>query len=88
MNWEAIGAISEVVGAAGVIFTLIYLAMQHIIQGSVDHNRAIADNPELAALLNKSVDEPELLSNDVRPLTDTLFTPKISPRKKKCAYAR
>ena len=28
MNWEAIGAVGEVVGAAGVIFTLIYLALQ------------------------------------------------------------
>ena len=28
MNWEAIGAIGEVVGAAGVIATLIYLAAQ------------------------------------------------------------
>ena len=78
MNWEAIGAIGEVLGAAGVIFTLVYLAvqirqntamtrmsaMQHIIQGGVDHNRAIADNPELAALLNKAVDNPEALTND------------------------
>jgi hypothetical protein len=28
MNWEAIGAISDSVGAAGVIVTLIYLAIQ------------------------------------------------------------
>lgn len=28
MNWEAIGAIGEVVAAAAVIFTLIYLAVQ------------------------------------------------------------
>ena len=28
MNWEAIGAIGEVIGALGVIFTLIYLASQ------------------------------------------------------------
>ncbi len=28
MNWEAIGAIGEVVGAAGVILTLVYLAFQ------------------------------------------------------------
>ena len=78
MNWDAIGAIGEVLGAAGVIFTLVYLAvqirqntamtrmsaMQNIIQGGVDHNRAIADNPELAALLNKAVDNPEALTND------------------------
>ncbi len=28
MNWEAIGAIGEVVGAGAVVLTLIYLAMQ------------------------------------------------------------
>lgn len=28
MNWEAIGAIGEVVGAIGVIATLVYLALQ------------------------------------------------------------
>ena len=28
MNWEAVGAISEVVGAIGVIATLAYLAVQ------------------------------------------------------------
>ena len=28
MNWEAVGAIGEVVGALGVIATLLYLAIQ------------------------------------------------------------
>lgn len=28
MNWEALGAVGEVVGAAGVIFSLLYLASQ------------------------------------------------------------
>lgn len=28
MNWEAIGAISEMIGAVGVILTLVYLAIQ------------------------------------------------------------
>ena len=28
MNWDAIGAVGEVAGAAGVIITLVYLAMQ------------------------------------------------------------
>ena len=28
MNWEAIGAIGEIVGGAGVIISLLYLAMQ------------------------------------------------------------
>lgn len=28
MNWDAIGAVAEAVGAAGVILSLIYLALQ------------------------------------------------------------
>jgi hypothetical protein len=28
MNWDAIGAIGEIVGALAVLITLIYLAMQ------------------------------------------------------------
>ena len=28
MNWEAIGAIGEIVGAAAVVFSLTYLALQ------------------------------------------------------------
>ncbi len=28
MDWESIGAIGEVIGAAGVIATLVYLAIQ------------------------------------------------------------
>jgi hypothetical protein len=28
MNWDAIGAMAELVGAAGVIFSLVYLARQ------------------------------------------------------------
>ena len=28
MNWEAIGAVGEILGAAGVIVTLVYLARQ------------------------------------------------------------
>jgi hypothetical protein len=28
MNWEAIGAVGELLGAAGVIITLTYLAIQ------------------------------------------------------------
>ena len=28
MNWDAIGAVGEIVGAAGVVFSLVYLAIQ------------------------------------------------------------
>jgi hypothetical protein len=37
MNWDAVGAIAEVVGAAGVLITLVYLAVQ------IRHNSASVD---------------------------------------------
>ena len=62
MNWEAIGAVGEAVGAAGVIISLLYLAVQ--IRGDAREKRAgrthdrsvatakllltIANNPELS----------------------------------------
>jgi hypothetical protein len=49
MNWEAIGAIGEILGAAGVIITLAYLAVQirqnsHQIERSVQATRISADD--------------------------------------------
>lgn len=38
MNWEAVGAVGEIVGALGVIVTLVYLAMQ--IQQNTKASRA------------------------------------------------
>ena len=67
MNWEALGAIGELLGAAGVIATLGYLAFQirqnnrHLAQ-EAERTRsqstregffALADNGELAAILVK-----------------------------------
>ena len=63
MNWEAIGAIGEVVGALGVIFTLGYLAIQvrqnsAVVRASTrqaisttqaDVGYRLAENPELRA---------------------------------------
>ena len=61
MNWEAIGAIGEILGAAGVIVTVGYLAFQirqnnrHLAheaqrsraQAVRDNMRALADNAEV-----------------------------------------
>lgn len=49
MNWEAIGAVGEILGAAGVIITLVYLAVQVrqnsvLLERSVDANRLAADD--------------------------------------------
>ncbi|MEM7220970.1 MAG: hypothetical protein AAF515_21600 [Pseudomonadota bacterium] len=45
MNWDAIGAVGEVLGAIGVLVTLIYLAFQirlnsKLLKSSVDQNNA------------------------------------------------
>ena len=48
MNWDAIGAIAELLGAAAVLITLIYLAVQ--IRHVREQNQSNALAPILAAL--------------------------------------
>ena len=55
MNWEAIGAIGEIVGVAGVIVTLIYLAAQirlntAMVKGTA-HQTQIDSTDAMAGLL-------------------------------------
>jgi len=64
MNWDAIGAIGEIVGALAVVVTLGYLAAQQrqsnkiaraesyakVIDAHVGHHRVLSDHPELAQL--------------------------------------
>ncbi|MFM7272598.1 MAG: hypothetical protein ACKO4A_01935 [Gammaproteobacteria bacterium] len=61
MNWEAIGAIAELVGAVGVIASLLYLAGQ--VRAST-RAAAVAAKLESTDLLNKFIDvlieNPEL----------------------------
>ena len=80
MNWDAIGAVGEVVGAAAVVVTLIYLSLQvksahrdtqtsnfHRIADSFnDLNRMIAADPNLATLFNKGMIEFESLDDTER----------------------
>ena len=61
MNWEAIGAIAEVLGVMAVFVTLIYLAYQlrqnnillkeqakyHMLQNQISYHDRFVDNPEL-----------------------------------------
>lgn len=49
MNWEAIGAVGEIVGALGVIVTLAYLAVQihqnsHQLERSIEATRVAAED--------------------------------------------
>ena len=73
MNWEAIGAVGEIVGAIAVVATLIYLAQQtrqntkaviaassrNSNWGFAEFNERIAKDPELLVILRKSL-QPDL----------------------------
>ncbi len=71
MNWEAIGAIGEILGAIAVLVTLVYLAAQirqnsRFVKAATYHstsrarnefNFAVATTPELSALLARARDD-------------------------------
>ncbi len=73
MNWEAIGAIGEVLGAAGVIITLAYLAVQMrqsnrlakraavqgVLEGRAEMNRFIASDPVLTELFWRGMESSD-----------------------------
>ena len=78
MNWDAIGAIGELLGAAAVLFTLIYLAVQirqntsavatatyeSTMTGFNDINIVVAGNPALASLLDRGCQNPDSLNSE------------------------
>lgn len=78
MNWEAIAAIGQLVGALAVLITLIYLAIQirqntaavatatyeGTMTGFNDINVVVAGNPALASLLDRGCQDPESLNTD------------------------
>ena len=49
MNWEALGAVSEIVGALGVIITLLYLAAQ------IKHASRISESQSHANSVNDAL---------------------------------
>ena len=75
VNWEAIGAIGEMLGAAGVIITLAYLAVQmrqsnrlakraavqSLLAGRAEMNRFLASDPVLNDLVLKGTESPDEL---------------------------
>ena len=80
MNWEAIGAVGEIVGALGVIVTLAYLATQvrqntdsmqasselNLSNRSADWMSMMALNPELSIIHDKAEENPESLAPEER----------------------
>ena len=71
MNWDAVGAIGEIVGALAVVASLLYLAIQTRANASAlrsnavwnaetifgDSNYMLAREPELAVLINRALVE-------------------------------
>jgi hypothetical protein len=78
VNWEAVGAIGEIVAAIATVTTLVYLAIQirhnsavsttgiedAIASGFNDINLVLAGNAVLARLFNTGMYHPESLSDD------------------------
>lgn len=78
VNWEAIGAIGEIVGAAAVFATLIYLALQirqntamtntsiyeSAMGGFIDLNQIALFNPHVARAYMKGLADPDSLSEE------------------------
>ena len=93
MNWEAIGAVGEVLGAIGVIATLGYLAVQirrnttamraesrrSGTQASAAANIAIAQDGELARIFNQGLRDPSGLSPEEHTRFAFLLATIIGP---------
>lgn len=76
MNWDAIGAVGEVIGAIAVVATLIYLSLQtRQNTKAVEHASArgveedantwrfkVVENPEISELLRGGLRDPDSLS--------------------------
>ena len=77
MNWDAIGAVGELIGAIAVLITLVYLAIQ--VKAMRDMNKKIAidgtytkfndmrqplfQNPEVASLILNGLNNPDDLNS-------------------------
>jgi hypothetical protein len=80
MNWDAVGAIGEIVGATAVVASLLYLAVQtranakalranaiwnsETVFGAVNYSHGA--NPEWAHLISRSV-SPDVTMSDLSP---------------------
>ncbi len=78
MNWEAIGAIGEILGAIAVLLTLIYLVGQikqnaasvatatyeSMMSGITDINLVVVGNSELASIVARGGRDPDSLHHE------------------------
>ena len=86
MNWSAIGAAGEVLGAVAVVFSLIYVAAQvrqntkalrgaataNAIASLRDWNKELIGNPSVARIWGRGVENMEDLDDDGRAQFITL----------------
>ena len=92
MNWDAVGAIGEVVGAAAVVATLIYLSVQirantkvsrvesrrTSTRQSSDYATIIANSTETASIFRRGLEDMNSLDPDERIRFIFLFSMLIS----------
>ena len=76
MNWDAIGAIGEIIGAAAVVMSLLYLAIQmrqsnrlverasvkELLADRAEYNRFVSADAELNSLYWRGMNSPDQLS--------------------------
>ena len=90
MNWEAIGAVGEIIGAAAVVITLAYLAAQirhnSKLANADAHERAVKywseanqplKDPEFAELFQRGCESYKTLNSIDRMRFDTLISDMI-----------
>ena len=79
MNWEAIGAVGEVIGAAGVIFSLVYLATQIRASSKQANADAIYDLQKgQADVMATFSGNPELLEAESRLALSLVEQPELA----------
>ena len=87
MNWDAIGAVGEILGAIAVFCSLIYLAIQirqqrvsqnaqsveNILEGFNRANEHLATSPDLATLFVRGLHKPDQLNPTEAAQFSSLF---------------
>jgi len=91
MDWNAIGAVGEIVGAVAVVMTLGYLAIQvrqtnklaraesygKIIDAHVGHHRALSSRPEMLDIWGRGLVNYGKLNPDEQGLFHTFIGPIV-----------